>query len=70
MQPRRHQSPEQRSLAIWCEKDKPSAAYPRNWETICSLNIKPGGLSQCSNLQRGFDLLILPDYLLNFPDFS
>ena len=25
-----------------CEKDKPTAAYPRNWETICSLNIKPG----------------------------
>ena len=23
-----------------------------------------------SNLQRGFDLLILPDYLLDFPDFS
>ena len=25
-----------------CEKDKPTAAYPRNWKTICSLNIKPG----------------------------
>ena len=25
-----------------CEKDKPTAAYPRDWETICSLNIKPG----------------------------
>ena len=23
-----------------------------------------------SNLQRGLDLLILPDYLLYFPDFS
>ena len=22
--------------------DKPTAAYPRYWETICSLNIKPG----------------------------
>ena len=30
------------SLEIWCEKDKPTAAYPRNWETICSLNIKIG----------------------------
>ena len=42
VQPRRHQSPEQRSLEIWCEKHKPTAAYPRNWKTICSLNIKPG----------------------------
>ena len=70
MQPRRHQSPEQSSLEIWCEKDKPTAAYsPRNWETICNLNIKTGGLSKCSNLQRGFDLLIWPDFLLNFPIF-
>ena len=42
VQPRRHRSPEQRSLEMWCEKDKPTAAYPRNWETICSLNFKPG----------------------------
>ena len=42
MQPRRHRSLEQRSLEIWCEKDTPTAAYPRNWETICNLNIKPG----------------------------
>ena len=35
-------TPEQRSLEIWCEKDKPTAAYPRNWEPICRLNIKPG----------------------------
>ena len=27
-------------------------------------------LTGVSNLQRGFDLLILPDYLLYFPDFS
>ena len=33
---------EKSSMEIWCEKDKPTAAYPRNWETICSLNIKPG----------------------------
>ena len=49
MQPRRHRSPEQRSLEIWCEKDTPTAAYPRNWETICSLNIKPG-LSKLSKV--------------------
>ena len=31
-----------RSLEIWCEKDKPTAIYTRNCETICSLNIKSG----------------------------
>ena len=34
--------PKQRRVEIWCEKNKPTAAYHRNWETICSLNIKPG----------------------------
>ena len=29
----------------------------------------PGFLDRGSYLQRGFDLLILPDYLLFFPDF-
>ena len=29
----------------------------------------PGFLDGGSNLQRGFDLLILPDNLLIFPDF-
>ena len=37
-------------LEICYEKDKPSAAYPRPLETICSLNIKPGGLSNLITL--------------------
>ena len=34
VQPRRHQSTEQ-------NPGEPTAVYPRNWETICSPNIKP-----------------------------